>query len=309
MTRIDKNDQEVQSDKGLADTSGTLTTRQLASAIGVSESSIKRWVDDGTIRASRTVGGHRRISRPEAVRLARALRATVARPELLDLAELALVGWPAATPAEATEQLFASLRDGQAALARGIVQSLYVAGHSVAAIVDGPLQRAMERIGELWRHEAAGIAREHRATDIAIQALNQLRTLLSPTTGAPVAAGGAPAGDPYVLPSLAAATVLTAEGLTADNLGPDTPFVALRSAVSDSRPALVWLSLSRAQRAEQLVKEIASFARAVRDDGVSVVVGGRGLATQRLPAEPNLHAATSMVELAAFARGLITGRR
>src|SRR5687768_18525459 len=48
-----------------------LTTRDLALAMGVSESSIKRWADEGEIRAARTVGGHRRIPLPEALRFVR----------------------------------------------------------------------------------------------------------------------------------------------------------------------------------------------------------------------------------------------
>src|SRR3954471_14419857 len=50
-----------------------LKTRQVARALGVSVSTIKRWVDSGTLRASRTVGKHRLIRRSEALRFAREL--------------------------------------------------------------------------------------------------------------------------------------------------------------------------------------------------------------------------------------------
>ena len=39
-----------------------LSPKELADAIGVSESSIKRWVDNGEIQATKTSGGHRRIT-------------------------------------------------------------------------------------------------------------------------------------------------------------------------------------------------------------------------------------------------------
>jgi len=116
-------------------------------------------------------------------------------------------------------------------------------GQSVAAIVDGPLRKAMERIGERWRQEADGILAEHRATDLCIQWLNQLRALLVVDDEAPVAVGGAAPGDPYVLPSLAVATALEAEGIRAVNLGPDTPLDTLVlasrqecAAISEARP-------------------------------------------------------------------------
>ena len=45
-----------------------LSPREVAVALGVSESSVKRWVDLGELAALRTAGGHRRITRAEAVR-------------------------------------------------------------------------------------------------------------------------------------------------------------------------------------------------------------------------------------------------
>lgn len=287
----------------------TLTTRELALALGVSESSIKRWADEGTIVAARTAGGHRRIRLADAVRFVRETRAPLARPELLGLPDLAAAGERSLASGDAAERLFASLHAGATAEACGIVQAQFLAGQPVAAIVDGPLRQAMTRIGEQWRHDVAGIAREHRATDIAIQALNQLRSLLAPPPDAPIAVGGAPSGDPYVLPSLAAATVLAAEGLRAENLGPDLPLAAMHGAITILRPALVWLSVSRAEHPAVLAGEIAALARAVGGDGVSVVVGGRAMPPHLLPVVANLHGGASMAELAAFARGLAAAAR
>jgi len=58
-----------------------LSPRELADALGVSESSLKRWVDAGKITAARTEGGHRRIALQEAVRFIRETGAPLARPE------------------------------------------------------------------------------------------------------------------------------------------------------------------------------------------------------------------------------------
>src|SRR3954447_19614353 len=65
-----------------------LTPKELAEVIGASESSLRRWVDAGSIRMSRTAGGHRRIPVAEASGFIRESGATVVRPELLGLEEL-----------------------------------------------------------------------------------------------------------------------------------------------------------------------------------------------------------------------------
>ena len=44
-----------------------LSPRQLASALGLSESTLKRWIDRGHITVHKTLGGHRRIALPDAV--------------------------------------------------------------------------------------------------------------------------------------------------------------------------------------------------------------------------------------------------
>src|SRR5512134_17732 len=128
-----------------------LSTHDLAAALGVSESSIKRWADDGTLRASRTAGGHRRIARADAIRFVRETRATVVRPQLLGLAEAGVASVDERAGDDA-ERLYRYLERGAAAHARGLLLQLYLEGQSVAAIVDGPVRAALERIGTLWRH-------------------------------------------------------------------------------------------------------------------------------------------------------------
>jgi excisionase family DNA binding protein len=187
----------------------TLSTRQLAQAIGVSESSVKRWVDDGALSAVRTVGRHRRIPVAEAMRFVRDTSAHLVRPAALGLAAGAISavdGDAGDTADRLTEWLLA----GAGPEVRDLLQGLYLRGRSIAAIIDGPLRTAMRRVGERWRHDPEGVLMEHRATDICAQWLHQLRARLPVDADAPVSVGGAPPGDPYVLPSLAVAAALAA---------------------------------------------------------------------------------------------------
>ncbi|KAB2962280.1 MAG: helix-turn-helix domain-containing protein [Thermoanaerobaculia bacterium] len=280
-----------------------LSTHELADALGVSESSIKRWADEGLLRVSRTAGGHRRIARAEAIRFARATRAAVVRPARLGLPEAGVAAADERSGDDA-ERLYRYLERGAGALARGLVFQLYLEGQTVAAIVDGPVRAALERIGMLWHERADGVFCEHRATEFCAQALHQLRLLLVPPAGAPLALGAAPAGDPYLVPSLAAAAVLASEGFDTVNLGADTPIEALEQAVESLGPRLVWVSMSAAPHSERLGRELAALARTLAPRGAHLAVGGRAAAGLRLPALPNLQVGASMAELAAFARGL-----
>lgn len=288
-----------------------LTTKDLAEAIGASESSLRRWTDSGAIKTARTPGGHRRIPRGEAIRFIRETRATVVRPEILGL-----TGWEESAdavtmPAESSSApgeppafghaLYEALRDGDALRVHGLVTRLFLAGHSIASLCDGPVRRAMEELGALYKHEgAAGIFAEHRATDLCMGALARLRHLLpDPAPDAPVAVGGTTEEDAHLLPSLMAATSFHEAGWRAVNIGAHTPTDVLALAASREKARVVWLSVSVvAKDAEDRVRELA---KAIKPQNVELIVGGRGADGLKVRLG-NVRFAGSMAELQEAAR-------
>ncbi len=280
-----------------------LTTKDLALAIGVSESSLRRWTNSGAIATSRTPGGHRRIPLSEAIRFIRDTHATILKPEILGLADVALESDPG-HGAQAAQSLYAALADGDAERARGQIVSLYLGGTSVAGLCDGPICLAMQRIGELWHQDCQGILVEHRATDVCIGAISAIRQMLPETPkDAPLAMGATPPDDPYLLPSAMAASVLVEAGWRETNFGPQVPLDLLADAARVRGASLVWLSISSVDDAAKLRKGVRKLAYQLSGIAVSLAIGGRAAGELAAARIPNVQPMQSMAELGAFARG------
>jgi excisionase family DNA binding protein len=281
-----------------------LTPRELAQAIGVSESSVKRWVDDGSIRATKTAGGHRRIPIDEAVRFIRDSQSVLLQPEVLGLSDITSVAEEFPAHGEEIDALYGYLRHGAADEAKGLLLSLYLNGMTVAQIVDGPLRGAMDQLGELWAHDEDGIFVEHRATEIAIQSVVRLRNVLPKPTHQATAVGGAAPGDVYRLPTLSAATVLESVGLGTVNLGPNAPVSSLAIAAEQHSADLVWLSVSSDALPVDLAEQVRDFASRLAERRVPLIVGGRSAHWLRLRSGGYLRTGGTMAELEAIAQGM-----
>ncbi|WP_166831899.1 MerR family transcriptional regulator [Thalassoroseus pseudoceratinae] len=256
-----------------------LSPKALAEAVGVSESSIRRWADGGQLAITRTSGGHRRIPLAEAVRFIRSSKVSIVRPDRLGLPQLK-ENQNAGRHNDWSDRFLALLLDGRAQAVSGLVFAMYLDGLDVAEICDGPLHNALTHIGDLWPQNQRSVFLEHRATMLCVRALNQLRlSLPEPTTDCPSALGGAPQDDPYVLPSLMASLVLHEAGYAETNLGPNTPLDVLADAVEDEQPTLVWLAVTSPLRSRQLAREITHLEQATSQYGGRLVMGGQSVST------------------------------
>lgn len=283
-----------------------ISPRELAAAIGVSESSLKRWADHGQIRVSRTAGGHRRIAIGEAIRFVRAIRAPILRPELLGLRDLIPGGDVSLAANAPADRLFDLLVEGKARESRGFIMSLYMEGRSVAEIADGPIRAAMNRLGEFWKHDDAGVFIEHRATDICVQAIEQLRSFVEIDQPIAVAVGGAPPGDPYLLASMLVATSLNAEAWRAVNMGPDTPADAMLAAVRHHTPALVWLSVSSTQSQAAIGPFIDRLSAGLAETNTPLAIGGQGIPENFTTNATGVIHCRSISDLVSLARSLVS---
>lgn len=309
----------------------SLSPKDVARAIGVSESSLKRWADHGKLQVTKTPGGHRRIQVYDALRFAREAHIPIQRPDILGMPELALID-PELKREEALEDtLFDLLHAGKSAEFRGVIMDRFLSGQRIAQICDGPVRAALYRLGKLWENNDQGILLEHRATDIIIQSLRELRPLIDPTLQLPtvrggdihnsdgngngnghaprrlakqppVAVGSTPPSDPYRVTTLMVCLTLMEAGYHAINLGADLPYHVLAQASEEHQASLVWLSATSHQRipaAEDLI-DLAQML------GPKTILALGGQAMPKLPANrpDNILLCNTLRELSAFVTGL-----
>jgi excisionase family DNA binding protein len=280
-----------------------LSTAEAADALAVSVSTIKRWVDEGILPAHVTAGGHRKLLRSEVLALTR-------RDNLPQGDPLVLSGAAASASdpglASAATYLLEALVAGDGEVARGIIRRAYESGNSIESIADQVISPAMAGVGHQWATQRIEVWEEHRGTQICAAALYQLKDELERRAerGRPVAIGGAPEGDPYLLPSLLAELVLLDAGWEAINLGPNTPLASLAKAVREIRPRLVWLSASHLGDADQFVRDYRDFYRVAEQQGVAVAVGGNALRAEVRSSIGYTTHGDGLSHLAAFAKVL-----
>jgi excisionase family DNA binding protein len=270
---------------------------QLAPIVGVSESTLKRWIDAGHLEGEKTLGGHRKISLPHLLAFLRS-RGRAAP----SLEALGLLAEPHASPAT-PEELAGLLLRGDTDVARTLVLEQFRLGRALDELLDRLVAPAMVSVGTQWVEGKIDVCQEHVATLRAWSILVELRGLLPmPPDRAPLALGGSPEGDPYLLPTLMAELTLADMGWRTLNTGPNTPVASLLEAVTRYRPRIVWLSVTSVKPDEGFFEDYPRFFEAAQAAGASVVIGGQGLTATLQDRLVASGFGTRLAHLKAFAR-------
>jgi excisionase family DNA binding protein len=255
---------------------GVVTTRQAAQALGVSEASLKRWCDQGVVPAVRTPGGHRRLPLSGIVQFVRERGLEIAQPAVLGLPRLS-----SGKDGNGDSLLTAmqeALETADEESLRGLLFGRYLAGTSVADLLDELVVPAFREIGDKWSHGDLAIYEEHRAVELCTRLVHQLKMLLPvPGSDAPRAIGGTLTGDPYSLPTTMLETALTEAGWRAESYGCGLPAATLADALRRVHPRLLWLSVSVVASKEVFLSECEMLYAAAQEASVAVLLGGRSL--------------------------------
>jgi len=279
---------------------------QAARALGVSVSTVKRWVDEKVLPAHRTVGGHRKLLMADVIRLVR--EGHLPQADLSRLMPCSITDDPA-DPRELRDQLLVALKKADHELVRSIIQGAYRNGISLDVLADHVISPAMYTIGHEWETGKIEVFHEHRATQAVLAALYELHAQIRTKAelDRPVAVGGAPEGDHSILPSLLVKMVLLDNGWDAINLGPHTPMSAFHVTLRELEPQLIWISASHVIDPEKFVAEYTAFYRQAEKLGVAVVLGGSALTQDLRSRLPCTTFGNGLGHLVSFARLLHRG--
>jgi len=252
-----------------------LSPKQVAQALGVSESSLKRWCDQGLIATIRTGGGHRRLALPDVLRFIRDNEHRLVSPEALGLPP---VRESSERCLERARQLLAqALLDGDEPLSRRIVFDLYLAKHPLSSICDEVVASAFREIGQRWSCQQAEVYQERRACEIMLRMLHSLRDTQRGMMAEWKAIGGTPEGDGYLIPNAMVELVLRENGWSAASLGASIPFESLAVAVRNHQPRLLWLSVSFIEDTERFVTGYQRLFEVAQAQRTAIVVGVQAL--------------------------------
>lgn len=252
-----------------------LSPKQVARAIGVSESSLKRWCDQGLIETVRTGGGHRKLPLHDVVRFLRERHHNIAHPELLGLparSEQSDIGIE-----QGRQKFTQALLEGNEPQARQIVFDLFLAKHSISVICDEVLTAAFQEICQRWACDSADVYQARRSCEYAQRILYELRRTLPAPDPEWKACGGSLEGDHCTLPSTVTELVLLDSSWDATSLGTSIPAVSMVRAIETIKPKLFWLCASQIDDVEKFVRDFKLISDAAEAARSAIAVGGRAL--------------------------------
>jgi excisionase family DNA binding protein len=258
-----------------------LSTADVARLFNVTETTVKRWADEGTLRCHKTPGGHRKFEIRYLVDFAERNHIEPAGAlEIRGEDDLGPQIRVAVLEREFPVLVSAYVRKALAPGGSGLFSFLsYLYQHRVQLweIHDRVIRPAMCEIGDRWVRGEISICHEHRASYETLEALArlQLQIRIKPPAGRSVLF--ATLGDElHEIGLRCAAYLFESEGWDSRYLGSRNPSEAVNTAILQWKPQVVCLSATHGEAGE-ICRELRRVGETASRSGARVLAGG-GLA-------------------------------
>jgi MerR family transcriptional regulator, light-induced transcriptional regulator len=258
-----------------------LSTADVARLFNVTETTVKRWADDGTLECQKTPGGHRKFLISSVVDFA----------EKNNFEPVGTLELPKSDKGAPAIEMAVLSRDFSALAGAYMHKALspdrtdliaflsYLYEHRIHLweIFDLVVQPGMRMLGEQWEKGQLDISHEHRASHETLEALSKLQTRIKikPDNGKK-AIFACPGDEMHEIGLRCASYLFESEGWTTHYLGARTPVSAIVLAMKELKPDVVCMSLTYPVgngHQESQLKELSSLAHTMH---AAIVVGGIG---------------------------------
>ncbi len=251
----------------------TLSSKQVAEILGVNESSVKRWADNGMLTCHKTPGGHRKFMKKDILFFGSKYSYEV-NPSLLKISdETENRNNPDIRNINNMlyKKLFVSSEDELL----DFLYSIILSGLSITDLYDSVISKTMLKIGEQWMNNELSIEHEHIATNKIVKTLIRLHTKITPKSYNGLTALCCSLDNEYhELPVLSVSNVLSYYGWKVVYPGVNMPVKSIQSSINEFKPDIVCISATIIKEKNKFINDIKKIYSTSSQNKSKLIIGG-----------------------------------
>ena len=256
-----------------------LSTQEVARMIAVTETTVKRWADEGKIPCHKTLGRHRKFLLKDILAFAEhhayPLTGGSAPPLSKRQAEILEFSVQTRNYHKIAQLFYDEALQGDK---QGLYELLsYLTKNRIAfaTLADEVIRPAMVHIGERWEEGTLEVHQEHLASNALLEALIRLNSQLhrKPDNGLSAVCACAE-GDHHEIGLRMLGYALEAEGWSVHHLGANTPFDTLGSFIRQRKPELVCISATILNGNKKTLQGLRRIGVTAKSQRAVCLVGG-----------------------------------
>lgn len=252
----------------------TFSSKQVAEFLGVNESSVKRWADNGMLGCYKTPGGHRKFKKND-IMLFSSKYSYELKNNILLSRESVHIQEKTLDFEKIKNVLLLKLLKGSDDEILDYLFSLHLTGLGVTDLYDNVIGGTMKSIGEMWKKKELSIEQEHISTSKITKALIRFHGKLEPKLKNGLTAFcGCPEKEFHELPLLSVNNVLQYNGWNTIYAGVNLPVKSFISGIKMYKPDLVCLSATIIEDKDKFKSSIKRIFDTAKDSGSHFIIGG-----------------------------------